>query len=56
MKKILWIVVLLIYLSTASAKEEDYSEVDINVTKVAGNIYMLEGSGGNIAASIGDDG
>jgi cyclase len=28
----------------------------IKVTKVSGNIYMLEGQGGNIAASVGEDG
>jgi cyclase len=30
--------------------------VQIKVTKVSGNIYMLEGEGGNIAASVGEDG
>jgi len=35
---------------------QDFSKVQIKVTKVSGNIYMLEGAGGNIAASIGDDG
>src|SRR5208283_4547100 len=34
----------------------DFSKVQIRVTKVSGNIYMLEGEGGNIAASVGDDG
>lgn len=34
----------------------DYSKVQIKVTKVSGNIYMLEGQGGNIAASVGEDG
>jgi glyoxylase-like metal-dependent hydrolase (beta-lactamase superfamily II) len=34
----------------------DYSKVQIKVTKVSGNIYMLEGAGGNIAASVGEDG
>jgi cyclase len=28
----------------------------MKVTKVSGNIYMLEGAGGNIAASVGEDG
>jgi len=28
----------------------------IKTTKVSGNIYMLEGQGGNIAASVGEDG
>jgi cyclase len=42
--------------STASAQQQDFSKVEIKVTKVSGNVYMLEGSGGNIAASVGDDG
>ncbi|HET7108189.1 MAG TPA: MBL fold metallo-hydrolase [Candidatus Acidoferrum sp.] len=37
-------------------QEKDYSKVEIKVTKVSGNIYMLEGDGGNIAASVGEDG
>jgi cyclase len=35
---------------------KDFSKVQIKVTKVSGNIYMLEGEGGNIAASVGEDG
>ena len=41
---------------TAAAQEPDFSKVQIKVTKVSGNIYMLEGEGGNIAASVGEDG
>jgi cyclase len=37
-------------------QERDFSKVEIKATKVAGNIYMLRGAGGNIGASIGDDG
>ena len=40
----------------AVAQEQDFSKVQIKVTKVSGNIYMLEGAGGNIAASVGEDG
>jgi cyclase len=40
----------------ASAQQQDFSKVEIKVTKVSGNVYMLEGSGGNIAASVGEDG
>src|SRR5213592_1294106 len=36
--------------------QQDFSKVEIKATKVAGNVYMLEGSGGNIGASIGEDG
>jgi cyclase len=43
--------------STARAGQgQDFSKVEIKATKVAGNIYMLQGAGGNIAASIGNDG
>ena len=37
-------------------QDTDYAKVQIKVTKVSGNIYMLEGEGGNIAASVGEDG
>lgn len=40
----------------AATQEEDFSKVQMKVTKVAGNVYMLEGEGGNIGASIGEDG
>jgi len=40
----------------AAAQQQDFSKVEIKVTKVAGNVYLLEGAGGNIAASVGDDG
>ncbi len=37
-------------------QDQDFSKVQIKVTKVSGNIYMLEGAGGNIGASVGEDG
>jgi cyclase len=37
-------------------QNDDFSKVQIKVTKVSGNVYMLEGAGGNIAASVGEDG
>src|SRR5215471_18169494 len=40
----------------AAAQQQDFSKIQIKVTKVSGNIYMLEGAGGNIAASVGEDG
>jgi cyclase len=40
----------------ACGQGQDFSKVQIKATKVSGNIYMLEGAGGNIAASIGEDG
>ena len=40
----------------ARGQGQDFSKVEIKATKVSGNIYMLQGAGGNIAASIGEDG
>src|SRR5256884_514577 len=49
--------VALFYVQAAAAQQEpDWSKVQIKTTKVSGNIYMLEGQGGNIAASVGEDG
>ena len=46
-----------IFLATTPAlAQRDFSAVEIKVTEVASNIYMLEGSGGNIGLSAGDDG
>ena len=48
--------VLLAAAPARGQQEPDWSKVQIKVTKVSGNIYMLEGQGGNIAASVGEDG
>ena len=40
----------------AMQAQEDYSKVKIKVTPVSGSVYLLQGEGGNIAASVGDDG
>jgi glyoxylase-like metal-dependent hydrolase (beta-lactamase superfamily II) len=48
--------VVLSFTVVAIAQQQDFSKVQIKVTKVAGNIYMLQGAGGNIAASVGEDG
>jgi cyclase len=41
---------------TARAQQRDFSAVQMKTTKVAGNVYMLEGAGGNIGVSAGEDG
>jgi glyoxylase-like metal-dependent hydrolase (beta-lactamase superfamily II) len=46
----------LLLISPALALAQDFSEVQITTTPVRGSIYMLQGSGGNIGVSIGDDG
>jgi cyclase len=40
----------------AVAQQRDLSKVEIKVLPVAGKVYMLEGAGGNIGASVGEDG
>ena len=42
--------------SSALAQGTDFSKVEVKSEKVAGSVYMLTGSGGNIGVSIGDDG
>src|SRR6266478_720695 len=39
-----------------ASAQQDFSKVQIKVTKVSGTVCMLEGSGGNIGVSVGDDG
>lgn len=36
--------------------KDDFSKVEIKVSKVGGNVYMLKGAGGNIGFSAGRDG
>ncbi len=35
---------------------QNFDEIQITTTPVAGSIYMLQGSGGNIGVSVGEDG
>ncbi len=51
MRKLLWA-----FLLAAPVLAQDFSKVEIKVTKVAGTVYMLQGAGGNIGASVGEDG
>jgi len=34
----------------------DFSKVEIKASRVSGSVYMLQGAGGNIGASVGEDG
>ena len=49
-------IVLLVTGILTAAQDQDLSKVQMKVSKVAGNVYMLEGAGGNIGASVGEDG
>jgi cyclase len=57
MRKMLTLFAACLFASTqAATQEQDFSKVQMKVSKVAGNVYMLQGAGGNIGASIGVDG
>lgn len=43
-------------LAAGARAQQDYSKVQIKTTRVSGNVYMLEGAGGNIGVSAGADG
>ena len=49
-------VLFLCTLPAGAVAQTDYSKVEIKATKVAGNVYMLQGAGGNIGVSVGSDG
>jgi len=49
------ITILALGLAAAPA-QRDLSQVEIKTIPVAKNIYMLEGSGGNIGVSVGPEG
>ncbi|HYN85217.1 MAG TPA: MBL fold metallo-hydrolase [Pyrinomonadaceae bacterium] len=40
----------------AGAQQPDWSKVEMKATRAAGNVHMLEGAGGNIGVSVGEDG
>src|SRR6185503_9046235 len=52
----LFLIAMLTLPLTVQAQTPDFSKVEITATKVAGNIYMLQGQGGNIGVSVGADG
>jgi cyclase len=53
MKKLL--AALVWALAAPAFAQEDYSKVEIKVTRLADTVYMLEGAGGNIGLSAGGD-
>lgn len=50
------LLVAAVFAAIAPAQPPDFSKVEIKVQKVADGIYMLQGAGGNIGASVGEDG
>lgn len=57
MRKLFFVAVVVCFsVLGAISQGEDFSKVTIEVIKVSGTVYMLKGAGGNIGASVGDDG
>jgi len=50
------VLLLLLVLPVSGFAQRDFSEVEVVPHHVSGNYYYLEGAGGNIGVSIGDDG
>jgi cyclase len=48
--------VVAVLATPVAAQQQDFSKVEIKTTKIAGNVYMLEGAGGNIGVTAGPDG
>jgi len=56
MRRRLYLALALLGIAASAFAQRDFSKVEIKATKVAGSVYMITGAGGNIGASIGDDG
>ena len=50
------IILSVLFSVSAAAQSDRFDKVQIKTTQLAQNIYMLEGEGGNIGVSVGDDG
>lgn len=48
--------VVVLACAAAAAAQRDFSTVQVTTTPLGGTVHMLEGSGGNVAASVGADG
>jgi cyclase len=56
-KSLLTFAALIVFLFVGHAySQQDFSKIEIKVIKVAGNVHMLQGAGGNIGVSVGTDG
>ena len=56
MRRTLLLAAGLLMVRGLGAQDRDFSNVEIKVSKIAGSVYLLQGAGGNIAASVGEDG
>ena len=57
MRHRVWFGIALLALSVvACGQQPDFSKTEMKTTHVAGNVYLLQGEGGNIGVSAGSDG
>jgi cyclase len=56
MRRLLCLGILLAVCAGASAQDQDFSKVEIKTAQLAPNLYLLQGAGGNVTASVGADG
>ena len=56
MRELFFLMIVLAISPALSTKAQDFSKVEITASKVAGNVHMLQGAGGNIGVSVGPDG
>jgi cyclase len=55
-RRVVSLAALLLAAPLAASAQQDFSKVEVKASKVAGNVYVLEGAGGNIAAVIDAEG
>jgi glyoxylase-like metal-dependent hydrolase (beta-lactamase superfamily II) len=55
-QRLCYLAILLAAASLAAAQEQDFSKVQIRTTRLAEGLYVLQGAGGNMTASVGADG
>ncbi len=54
--RIAFAALLVCFGAVSASAQRDFTKVEIKATRVAGNVYMLEGAGGNIGVTVGADG
>jgi cyclase len=56
MRRLLLLAILLAAAAGVPAQDPDFSKVEIKTAQLAPNLYLVQGAGGNITASVGADG
>ena len=56
MKKTIFAALAAVMMTGSATAQQDMSQIEIKTTDLGNGIYMLEGRGGNIGVSVGEDG